>query len=76
MMEAIRRIEQVKGNQVTLTLPDHFRDKRVEVIILPIDEMPAERTPRRRAAAELADTRILGDIVSPAVPADEWDALR
>ena len=76
MMEAIRRIEQVKGNQVTLTLPDHFRDRRVEVIVLPLDETPAERTPRRRAAAELADTRILGDIISLAVPADEWDALR
>lgn len=75
-MEAIRRIEQVKGNQVTLTLPDHFRGKRVEVIVLPVEEAPTDQGIRRRASPAVGDTRILGDIVAPAVPEEDWDALR
>jgi len=76
-MEAVRRIEKLAGNQLTLVLPDSFREKRVEVIVLPLDEQPeTTQRARRKPAPELANTEILGDIMAPAVPEDDWDALR
>lgn len=37
-MEAIRKILTVKDNVLKVILPDHYNDKRVELIILPTDE--------------------------------------
>ena len=37
-MIALRQIHEVKSGAVTLTLPDNFRAKRVEIIILPLEE--------------------------------------
>ncbi len=37
-MIAIRQIQEVKSGAVTVALPVDFHDKRVEIIILPIEE--------------------------------------
>ena len=37
-MIAVRRIQDVIAGAVTIRLPAHFSAKRVEVIILPVDE--------------------------------------
>jgi hypothetical protein len=37
-MIALRQIHEVKSGAVTVTLPDNFRAKHVEVIILPLEE--------------------------------------
>jgi hypothetical protein len=37
-MEAIRRIVTVKDNVLKVILPDHYNDKQVELIILPMEE--------------------------------------
>ncbi len=37
-MQAIREIKQVESNKVTINLPDAFMAKRVEVIVLLLDE--------------------------------------
>ena len=37
-MIAVRRIQDVLAGAVTIRLPAHFSAKRVEVIILPVDE--------------------------------------
>ncbi len=37
-MIAIREILEVKNNKIHLTLPDEFKNKKVEIIILPIEE--------------------------------------
>lgn len=37
-MNAIRKIEYVKSGSVTIDLPADFQEKRVEIIILPIEE--------------------------------------
>lgn len=80
-MEAIRRIEQLQGNQLSLALPEFFRGKKVEVIVLPYQEQTTEASttpyprrtpsPRLRGAIKMAD-----DLIAPVVAADEWDALK
>jgi hypothetical protein len=37
-MEAIRKIMRVKDNTLTVTLPDNYNDKEVELIILPAED--------------------------------------
>ena len=37
-MIALRQIHEVKSGAVTLTLPDNFHARRVEIIILPLEE--------------------------------------
>lgn len=37
-MEAVRRIVTVKDNVLKVTLPDSYNDKKVELIIMPVDE--------------------------------------
>ena len=37
-MIAVRRIQDVIAGAVTIRLPAHFSAKRVEVIVLPVDE--------------------------------------
>jgi len=36
-MEIIRKIKEVKNNQVLINLPKKFKSDRVEIIILPFD---------------------------------------
>lgn len=37
-MEAIRRILTVKNNVLNIILPDNYKDKKVELIIFPVEE--------------------------------------
>lgn len=76
-MQALRIIEQVVDHRLTLELPEYLWERRVEVIVMPADdiEIPA-RTARRKPSELLAATRITGDIISPALPSEDWDALR
>ena len=76
-MEAIRRIEQVHGNSLTMVLPDAFKEMRVEVIVLPLDETVSTPGPHRQPPPDIAEKgKILGDIISPACPPEDWEALR
>lgn len=79
-MDAIRALVTVEGRTVTLTVPEHFRGRRVEVIVLDADQSadPVRATAQgqRRPSPLLAGTRIVGDIMSPVVEAEDWDALK
>ena len=79
-MDAIRQLVWVQGRTATIRLPDHFHVMRVEVIVLNADEVLAASAPqlpnRRRPSPLLAGTRITGDIRSPVVEDDDWDALK
>ena len=79
-MDAIRQLVYVQGRPVTIRLPDHFHAKRVAVIVLDADEVLAASAPqltiRRRPSPLLAGTRTQGDIMSPGVEDDDWDALK
>lgn len=79
-MDALRELIEVTNRTLTIRLPEHFQAKRVEVIVLNADDAPrlqagAERA-RRRPSPLMAGGRILGDIMSPVVKDDEWDALK
>ena len=80
-MEAVRQITQLEDIILTLQLPASFRARRVEVIVLPLDETAAPGAygaaeVRRRPSPKLKGTRIVGDIMSPVVPEEVWDALK
>lgn len=80
-MEAIRQITQLEDNILTIRLPVSFKAKRVEVIVMPAEEgvMSSEdgvSEVRRRPSSKLKGTQIIGDIMSPAVPEDDWDVLK
>ena len=79
-MNALRELVDVQGRTVTIHLPDDFHAKRVEVIVLDADVPEASSEPkppsRRRPSPRLAGTRITGDIMSPAVDAADWDAVK
>ena len=78
-MEAIRETLDVKDGKVTVILPESFSSRRVEVIVLPASEVgvPAERRiSRRRPSPLLAGTVIADDLIAPAAPASDWDALK
>ena len=79
-MEAIREITQIENNLLTLRLPLSFKAKRVEVIVMPAEETvmssEGEAKVQRKPSPKLKGTRIIGDIMSPAAPEEDWDALK
>jgi hypothetical protein len=76
-MEALRETVHVTHNVLHLHLPPVYNNRDVEVIVLPTDsvDVPFEKR-RRHPSASLAGTRIVDDIMTPAVPDSEWDVLR
>ena len=76
-MEAIRETVDVVGSTVTVHLPAGFAARRVEVIVLPaLDEGVKPSVARRQPSAALAGTGIHDELIEPAVPPEDWDALR
>ena len=80
-MEAIRQMTQLENNILTLRLPASFKAKRVEVIVMSVEDtvMSSEdgtAEVRRKPSPKLKGTRIIGDIMSPAVPEEDWDVLK
>lgn len=79
-MEAVRQITQLNNNILTLRLPASFKAKLVEVIVMPVDEADASEygaaEVRRTPSPKLKGTRIIGNIMSPVVPEEDWDVLK
>ena len=76
-MEAIRETVNVVGNTITVRIPEGFTARRVEVIVLPAQESaPVPGVVNRRPSAALAGTVIHDDLIEPAVPPEDWNALR
>lgn len=82
-MPAIRVIKQPLNHQVTVDLPPGFdQTKRVEVIVLGLDEpteqvatQPRRSASRRHPSARLAGTQIKGDLMATTLPDADWNAL-
>ena len=72
-MQVERLFEQVKDRRVLIELPDTFNDRRVEIIVLTMDE-PAlvHRRPHPDIAGQV---KIHGDIFS-SVPKTDCDKHR
>jgi hypothetical protein len=59
-----------------LTDAPPVEEARVIVTMLPLQAVAATRPSRKPSARIAGKGRILGDIVAPAAPEDDWDALK
>jgi hypothetical protein len=85
-MQAIRVIKEPRNHQVVVDLPPGLSTAaRVEVIVFAADvateqvnapQALATGTVKRRPSPRLAATRITGNLMSSAVPDEDWNALR
>jgi hypothetical protein len=74
-MQAEKLILETDENGNLISLPKLPARARIEAIFLILDE--ATEPTRRQPPLEIAGKgRITGDVVSPAVSPDEWEALR
>ena len=70
-MQVQRLFEQVKDRRVLIELPSDFNDRRVEIIVLTMDE-PFPASGHRRPHPEIAgQIKIHGDILDSA-PENDW----
>jgi hypothetical protein len=78
-MQVQRRIEDVKSPKLTIVLPETFVNHKVEIIITTVDDEPMMQHAGKRRQPPLAIAgkgKIVGDIISPAAPAEDWEALQ
>lgn len=72
-MQVERWFEEVKDRRVLIELPDHFNNRRVEIIVLTVDEpSPVHRRPHPDIAGQI---KIHGDILN-SVPETDWNLPR
>ena len=75
-MEALRFRAKPVDRRVMIELPSDMDADTVEVIVLATKKTPVKRGKRRRPPTELEGTVIHDDLIAPAVPEGEWDALQ
>jgi hypothetical protein len=74
-MQAERLMLETDDNGHLTTVPTLPPRVRIEAIFLVLDK--TSKTKRRQPPPEIAGKgRIIGDILSPVVEPEEWDALR
>ena len=72
-MEAIRKIIDHSTNPLTIELPEEFNNKKVEVIVLPMEAMK-EETPKKDLLEFFGKLEWKGDAVKEQRKLrDEWD---
>lgn len=84
-MQALRVIKTPANHRIVIDLPPGMHNARqVEVIVLAVEEVEAvvmasastNAQPKRKPSHRLAGTRSVGDIMAPAAPESDWDALQ
>jgi hypothetical protein len=76
-MQVQRQFVDVKQRTMSIELPESFVNRRVEVIVLTIDDEPQAPVKRRRPHPEIAGKgRTLGDLLGPVVDERDWDCLK
>jgi hypothetical protein len=78
-MEAFRLITESVNHQLVIDLPQSLDGRRFEVIVFPANEQETRPTPlmRRKPSPRLAGTVTLhDDLIAPASPEEDWNALR
>ena len=74
-MQAKKLILETDENGHLTQQPQLPANVKVEAIFLVMEEIPRQK--KRQPPPEIAGKgKILGDIVSPVVSSEEWDALR
>ena len=76
IMEALRLIAKPVNRRIIIDLPPDMDEGTVEVIVLASQKTLPEKTKRRTPPAELADTVLYDDLIAPAVPESDWEALQ
>ena len=76
-MQAEKWVLETNANGELNGLPLLPPNTKVEVILLFSPPAVAPTKPKRRPPEQLAgQIQILGDIIEPAIPPEEWDTLR
>jgi len=77
-MEALRLITESQNSRLVIDLPPSLEHCRLEVIVMPAEPIQAIDSKRRRAPSPmLAGTvRLKDDLIAPATPEGDWDALQ
>ncbi|MBI2377848.1 MAG: hypothetical protein HYV07_27850 [Deltaproteobacteria bacterium] len=77
-MEVERRIEQVAGRKLVLELPESFENRRVEVIVLTLDDSKTAQSPAsppRMPHPALAGSMVMNGDIFDSVPVDDYEGL-
>lgn len=74
-MEAIKVTTKPINGQIVIDLPPGMESDYCEVIILKGQESRKESI-KRKPPPQLAETGIHDDLIDPAVPETDWEALK
>lgn len=75
-MEALRFTAKPVDRRIMIELPVDMDADTVEVIVLGSKKISPKRGKCRKPPTELEGTVIHDDLIAPAVPESEWDALQ
>jgi len=75
-MEAIRFRAKPVDRRIMIELPSGMDADTVEVIVLAPRKASLKSGKYRKPPVELKGTVIHDDLIAPAVPEDDWDALQ
>ena len=75
-MEALRFTAKPVDRRIMIELPADMDADIVEVIVWPSEKTFPKTGKCRRPPTKLAGTVIHDDLIAPAVPESEWDALQ
>lgn len=79
-MRALRFVMESVNQQIVIQLPPELDHQRLEVIVLPAGEdMPAQGvvSGRRKPSPLLAGSVVMADdLIAPAAPEEDWNALK
>jgi hypothetical protein len=74
-MQAEKLILETDENGHLIQQPKLPANAKLEAIFLILEELPPKK--RRQPPADIAGKgRIVGDIIAPVVPPEDWDALQ
>jgi len=80
IMQALRFVTESVNHQVVIQVPPELDHQKLEVIVLPVGEnMPAQGAAptRRKPSPLLAGSVVMADdLIAPAVPEQDWNALK
>lgn len=79
-MQALRYVTESVNHQVVIQIPPELDCRRLEIIVLPVGENISDRgaiPARRKPSALLAGSVVMADdLIAPAAPEEDWDALK
>jgi hypothetical protein len=75
-LEALRLIAKPVNRRIIIDLPPDMDEGTVEVIVLAARKTIPEKAKRRTPPTELAGTVLYDDLIAPAVPESDWEALQ